>query len=243
MNITSTPQYIENKNSEKIFPDIKDHYNYLAFTYTKCFEAQRITNNKVLRNVPDDLRAQQMILARVTDFIRSIQILTVKGYPEQATVLAASVFELAHTAVYFKHHPQKATKWLDPKSSIHDQMPKFLGVTWYNMVKENYKYLNSDFVDNEYKIYKQLCWEKHSLPIMLDMIIKDNLAHYKAGPYDSEFSINRAWFCMEHSGRLAEMIIGVCFEMELNEIIKIRSELHERAIKRFGTKNPFTESV
>ena len=61
--------------------------------YNLAFKVQTAMEGKRLAQVSDTAWAQFMILMRITDFLRCIQTLAIKGYPEQAGTLAASVFD------------------------------------------------------------------------------------------------------------------------------------------------------
>lgn len=189
-----------------------------------------------------------MILMRITDFLRSMRFITLNGYPEQALTLASSIFELSHTAAYFLHNPEAVDKWYSC-DDIQAKMPNLIGVNDYkNLVKKNYSYKDLEaHSDNEYKVYKQLCWMKHSHPIMQDLLLIDNNIQFPIGPYTDEKSINHAWFTIEHSGRLTELVIGNLVNLKdeesiksnLESLAKIRGKLHQKVLARFGSNDPF----
>ncbi len=101
----------EEKAMEKLWPELQEHVNYLSDVYTLAFNIQNSISGMRIGDIRDLVRAQLMILMRITDFLRCIQLLAVKCYPEQAGTLAASVFELAHTAVLFSRSPDDAKEW------------------------------------------------------------------------------------------------------------------------------------
>ncbi len=250
-------EQLEAKALEKNFPEIKDHIDYLDSIYNLCFKTQQMLHDKKIKEISDLLRAQMMILMRITDFLRSMFHLIIKGYPEQAGTLAASIFELAHTALSFSKYPNAVTEWLK-SDSIHDEMPKLLKIAlegknfvqyYPQLIKKNYE--NAGHLEHykkEYRIYKQLCWMKHSLPKMQDIIIRAGNAEFQVGPYTNERSINHAWFSIEHGGRLAEFVIDCVLKSgegddsllnELQETGKIRENLNKKALERFGSDDPF----
>src|ERR1700728_3866324 len=106
-------QEAEDEASETVWPDLQAHVNYLSDVYSLAFRIQRAIQGKRISDISDVTRAQLMILMRMTDFLRCIQLLTVKCYPEQAGTLAASIFELAHTAVLFTRSPEEPAQWLN----------------------------------------------------------------------------------------------------------------------------------
>jgi cytochrome c1 len=114
-----------------------------------------------------------------------------EGYPEQAGTLAASVFELAHTALFLELDADKATEWLGA-GSIEDQMPReVLGTNWREVVRLNTRDSGDVTVaEREYQVYISLCWMKHSLPKMQDMRVEsDGKVGLIFGPYSDERSI------------------------------------------------------
>jgi hypothetical protein len=155
----------EDEASEKIFPDIQEHVNYLNDVYNLCFAIQLKLGGTPIHALEDYFRAQLMILMRITDFLRPVILLCAKGYPEQAATLTASIFELAHTAVVFSYKPEAAKQWLE-SDDLTEKVPQlFKFNNWKCVVKENCKQSgNPDMAEHEYYIYKQLCWMKHSHP-------------------------------------------------------------------------------
>ncbi len=247
----STPRTIEQEEKEastKLFPQIKDHLNYANDAYGLAFTLQEAIGGKRFADISDIARAQFMILMRITDFLRSIQWLALKGYPEQAGTLAASVFELAHTAAFFAHSPETAKEWLTA-TSIKKQAPRDIpGRNWKDVVKANCEHAGvPGNTEPEYQVYQQLCWMKHSLPKMQDMRVELDGVSLVFGPHTDERAISHAWFSMEHSGRLTEFVASLLIEefgtQETKTALKVlgetREALKKRAIERFGQENPF----
>lgn len=243
-----TIEYEEQKAFKQILPELKEHLVFLDEIYMFCFNAGQSLNVKTYNQVSKTLRCQLMILMRITDFLRSIRFLVINGYPEQACTLASSIFELAHTAAYFLHTPEAADKWYG-FNDIEANMPQLLGVNGYkDLVKRNYAYKNiQEFSTHEYNIYRQLCWIKHSHPIMQTLTLKENKAQFRIGPYTDEDSINHAWFCIQHSCRLAIVVINnletlkdeEAIRIKLEALEKTRIELSKKALARFRSDDPF----
>lgn len=247
----NTLQNVEDRASECLFPELKEHLSYLNAVYNLAFEVQTRLEGMLLAEVSQAAWAQFMILMRITDFLRCAQLLTIKGYPEQAGALTASVFELAHSAAFFSHSPDKATAWLKA-DSIEEEMPwQILGGSWKRIVATNCEQLGGrDTTESEYQVYRQLCWMKHSLPKMQDMRIdaRDRFSLI-FGPYTDERAISHAWFAMEHAGRLTELVISLLMDEFGNDQTKSalellgrkRAALSKRASERFGQENPFKQ--
>jgi hypothetical protein len=185
---------------------------------------------------------------RCTDYLRAVQLLSIKGYPEQAGTLAASIFELAHTAMFFAHTPDKATTWVEADSIEQDMPRATLGTSWKQVVKVNFERLGAPtYAESEYQVYSQLCWMKHSLPKMQDMRVTAEGAELQFGPYTDERAVNHAWFALEHAGRLVESTISLLIDTfgcpnvrdDLNSLSSRREALKQLAIGRFGSFDPF----
>ena len=248
----STVQQAEEQAMDKVWPDLRAHVNYLSDVYSLAFKIQMAISGKRIADIPDVARAQLMILMRITDFLRCIQLLALKCYPEQAGTLAASIFELTHTAVLFARLSGEATKWLRA-NSIRQQVPrKLFGATWKELVKANCEHYGAaDRAELEYQVYEQLCWMKHSLPKMQDMRVERDGASFIFGPHTDERALSHAWFSMEHAGRLSEFVIALLTNAYGTDAIRAalqalnarNAELREKAIVRFGRASPFDESA
>jgi hypothetical protein len=120
------------------------------------------------------------------------------------------------------------------------------GLTWKRIVDANAE--NRESAKGEYRVYRQLCWMKHSLPKMQDMrVVTDQSFELVFGPHTDERAINHAWFSLEHAGRLTEITISLVanklgndeIRTELDALTERRSDLSRRASERFGATNPF----
>jgi hypothetical protein len=106
----------------------------------------------------------------------------------------------------------------------------------------------------EYKVYRQLCWAKHSNPVLQKLHgyhTQPQKVTAQNGPDLSENAIRESWFALEHGAALA--FIALCsfarnhVEPEpraslLQEIQKIgerRKALEAKAKARWGTNDPF----
>jgi hypothetical protein len=233
----------EDDASKQLFLALREHLNYANDVRNLTFKIQRAIGARLLSDVPDVVRAQLMILTRITDYLRGIQLLAVKGYSEQAGTLAATIFELAHTAMFFSHSPERAERWLAARS-IKQKMPSgILGSNWEKSVKVNCHRLgDGTLAESEHQVYRQLCWMTHSLPKMQDRRLASDSVDLKFGPHSDEHAINHAWFALEHAGRLTEITVDLLLDAfsteetrkELRKVSERRHLLHRMAIDRFG---------
>jgi len=238
---------VEANVRKEIAPLIGEPHDFLAKVYTLCFMTVSLFTGQEVELKP--ITAQLQLLVRLTDFLRPIKTLCVNGYPEQAGTLTASVFETAHTILYFSHESSDAIKWIQ-SDSIDEQMPKMMGgKTWEQIVNSNYKHFNLTNPVAEYRIYKQLCWMKHGLPQMTKLIEKDGGAEFLYGPYTSDRSINHAWFAMYHAGRLALLAISTVLSQapkpldsvltERDQLTLLMEALNAKAAKKWPDPSPF----
>ena len=198
-------QYQEAEAYKKNFPKLKDYLEYFEFLYNFCFDLHYMLNQKSIKDAGELLNGQMMILMRITDFLRCIGEEITKGYPEQAGTLAASIFELAHTGIYFLFEPGAVKKWFG--GSKEDKMPKLIGKSNYSeLVKFNYSKFDQDS-KYEYQLYQELCWMKYSHPVMQDILINTH-AQFLMGPYTDDRAIHNSKFIIVHSGRLTEFFIS-----------------------------------
>jgi hypothetical protein len=243
-------QQAEEQAAVEVFPDLKAHVQYVNDVYNLAFRIQAAIDGRRLADISDVARAQFVILMRITDVLRCIQLLAVKCYPEQAGTLAASIFELTHTVVLFSRSPDDAKEWLRAHS-IKLQVPRELfGTNWKELVKANCEHLGAgDRATAEYQVYEQLCWMKHSLPKMQDMRVEEGGVSLIFGPHTDERALSHAWFSMEHAGRLTAFVIALLItdfgndetRAALHALAVRNAELRELAIARFGQENPFDE--
>jgi hypothetical protein len=243
-----TVQKSEDQALKAVWAQIEAHVCYLNDVYNLAFKLQMAIGGIRIADIPDVARAQLMILMRITDYLRCVQLLNLKCYPEQAGTLAASIFELAHTAVYFARSPAAATQWLSARS-IKEQVPRELfGTNWKELVKANAGYCGApNSAEPEYQVYQQLCWMKHSLPKMQDMRVEEDGVSLIFGPYTDERALSHAWFSMEHAGRLTEFVMSLLLDKfgadetraALRALAVKNTELHDMGIARFGSENPF----
>ena len=205
-NIMNNVEDLEIKAYKEIHPHLKEHLDYSKKVYNFCFKIHYMLDNNSLSNVGDMLKSQIMILMRITDFLRCIHHTLERGYPEQACTLAASIFELTHTAVYFSYDQDAMKKWLDCKD-VESRMPNLIGKrTYTKIVEHNCNILSLD-TEKEKKLYNLFCGMKHSHPTLQDILIKNDEASFLIGPYSDDRAIKIARFVLHYSGRLIELLI------------------------------------
>lgn len=137
---------------------------------------------------------QLMLLMKMADCLRVVQTASIFGYPHQAGMLCSSLWEMAHTIIYFSHTPEGVEKYIEASQDTQKKMPGLLGKKWQQICNENSAYMWSNRNANELKIwqeaewshYEKLCKIKHSHPFHINRVKKINEMEIEVvyGPYD-----------------------------------------------------------
>ncbi len=202
-----------------------------------------------LARMPESRKVCFVLFARLANDLRCIALLSGHGYSEQAAIVAASVFESAHTISYIRDNEARAQAWnahrhprntFRPVPKLIEATAKFLGVPD-----------PKKFVRGEKRIYAQLCWSKHLRSIVLGFRPPEERATrgtFDLGPDTSEFGIRNAWFVLQHSGRLGLTAVDVFQNTHatvlnvaraLGECRETYDRLDAQAKERWGTEDPF----
>ena len=152
----------EARAAEILLPQIVDHLNHAATTCNLINRLNVSFDGPEFESMPESLRVRLVLNARIADDLRAIQHLSSMGYCEQSCTVAASVFEVAHIAVFIGADDDFAIEWIE----FGDLKQNFRPVKL--LVRATDARLNLDDVDGaikrEYGIYRQLCWVKHTNP-------------------------------------------------------------------------------
>lgn len=144
------------------------------------------------------------LLSRLYNDLKSIYLLSLKGYSVQAATIACAFYEAALTVIFIDEE-KKGEKWL--QHNKREQGYSNMG----NLKKEVVKKLNwsSDTHDILKKYYTELSMAKHSNPLTLTVHsfveVKDSEGSYKGlnyGPEFSEASFRLSWFSIIMSMQL-----------------------------------------
>ncbi|MCL5260912.1 MAG: hypothetical protein M1561_04450 [Gammaproteobacteria bacterium] len=253
--IQNSVQQAEKEAFEKITPHISKHLDYTTQVYDILCQVNLLLVGKKLKEIPYTHFVHQILIARIADYLRPVILLTQQGYVDQAATLAASMFELAHTLLYIGCDIDRARLW-GKANEIEDEMPrKVFGKNWLEIISCNKEIYDETFInDDEYNVYKQLCWMKHSLPCLQGMSYdKDEEAVWVSfAPRWDNNAVRIASFALQHSGRYGQLAVGSLFinHAITNELIEkkqfeastLRLQLHNEGITKYGNSSPFKET-
>jgi len=140
--------------------ELKNHISLAAQVHD--FVEHVATHDQIVTPKPTETRAlERLLLRRLGEEYRSVDLLAVCGHGFQAMSACANLFELAHTLGYIVSNDAAAKEWL--ASDDRKRTP------WkvFTLVERNGKKLgwNKARIDEEYGRYSFLCGFKHNNPI------------------------------------------------------------------------------
>ncbi|MEK5321796.1 hypothetical protein NSS94_21515 [Paenibacillus sp. FSL L8-0644] len=151
------------------------------------------------------------LLSRLYNDLKSIYLLSLKGYSVQAATIACAFYEAALTVICIDNEEEKGRKWLKHKDTVHGYSKTSV------LNREVVKKLNwsSDTWDNLKKVYTYLSMAKHSNPLILTVHsfveVNDDKGSYKDfnyGPEVSEASFRLSWYSILMSMQLGNAALG-----------------------------------
>jgi len=248
-------EYAEEQASKKNIPRLKAHITYATKVYNILCKTNMLLEGKGVNDISYSYFIHQVLIAKISDFTRPISLLSSMGYVDQAATLAASVFELSHTLLYIGCDESRAQKWKEA-DTIDSGMPrKVFNLSWASLVECNKKtYDNTMMNEHEYNIYQQLCWMKHSLPMLQGMNYDQHreAMGVRFAPFDDENAIRMASFSLMHSGRYGQLAVA---SLLLNHVVEnsemtnmqaeasiLRTRLNKEDSERYGDESPFKKT-
>src|SRR2546428_57613 len=181
-------------------PELRDHLALTTAAFNLIARLALLTeiHTTPMNVLPKSLHVAVMLLFRLANDLRSVQMLAGTGYPVQALVLVASMYEVAYTAAFIGNDESLAQEWLD----YDDPTRLFRDVR--SLTKEALTKLDlvdrPDRPDLEYRNYTMLCWAKHANPILeraWAVDVQGGTVTSTMGPNTSPLAVRFAWFALE----------------------------------------------
>jgi hypothetical protein len=181
----------------KAFPTLENFGNQVVQLGELILENQSPIAVKELELRKSDLVCRYLFLRIMTD-IFAIFKLAFSGYSLQATTLASSSFETAFMIIYVGDDNIKAEEWLNNKNPFKSV------VSVKNSIKKALEHtglVDSQLVDDYYKVYQQMCGAKHpnvnTQGIFQHRHVKDGI-QLEYGPNTASHHIyNSVWTLVE----------------------------------------------
>lgn len=235
-------------------PHLKDHALLTEKAFNLIGEVLGWVPETPLHEVSQSRKVLTALLVRLSNDLRCVALLALRGYPIQAAALVTCMYEVAYSIAYIRSDNRLAQEWIDHG----DPTRPFRQVK--HMTEKVLKRLGVADVDRQtdtqYRIYRQLCMAKHANPLF--QMQHGYLLRYERvismnGPDTSESAIRAAWFALEHAARLTFLAVAgyVDSHIRLDRRGDLKSkietigagsqELARKAAQRFGMEDPFPE--
>lgn len=192
---------------EELEPKLHPHLALSADAFTLITDLVAASPQGLrMKDLPPSLHVATKLLLRLSNELRGIELLTVRGYPMQACNIAASAYEVAFTIGYIGDDDARAQVWGD-----HNNPTRF---PWDipTMTRETLRALGSPDLETEtaaaYRVYRQCCMAKHGNPILegrFGVQVGDGNVVIINGPDTSEDAIRPARYALEHAVGVAIM--------------------------------------
>lgn len=244
-----TLEQTEAQAARALQSELAEHLDFNSKAWALVVRVLGAQQGQVTTRMPESRKVCLVLLSRLANDLRCVSLLCERGYAEQAAIIAASIFEIAHTICYIRCDEERAKAWI-----AHTQ-PRRAFKPIPELIKATAKLLGVQNVDAvvrvEQRVYAQLCWPKHASPIILGFRPKEERPKHGAfylGPDTADFAVRTAWFVLQHSGRHALLAVDVFQDthaavLDVARVIAgqrvVYDQLVAQAQERWGTDDPF----
>ncbi len=242
----------ERQAQEYLNIELDDHLKLTQAAFNLISNAVSEIPEQAVRSMPQSLKVSVALINKLSNDLRTASLLALLGYPIQAAEVVASLYEAAFTIAHIGADERLAQEWIN-----HDDPTKPFTNTRTMTRSGLAKLAVTDLgkqTSKQYLAYRQLCMAKHANPLVqmqhgFQLVSGDVLAFN--GPDTSEPAVRAAWFALEQSASLAFFALASFISNhvpperqpelfdKLEDIARVRKELNERAIARWGPEDPF----
>jgi hypothetical protein len=253
---TARLQDVEAQAVADLTPKLKDHLVLTAEAFNTITQVVASIPDAPMKDLPASLHVATKLLLRLSNDLRSIDLLTIYGYPVQGCSVCASAYEVAYAIGYIGGDNARAQVWAD-----HDDPTRY---PWdvRTMTRETLAALG---VPNpnaqaavEYRVYRQLCMAKHGNPLFegrFGLQVRDETVTMFNGPNVSNEAVRAARFALEHAAGVSVIALTSFLQNHLSRYVVTeeltrfvgrvdalgarRKELEAAAIAEYGNEDPF----
>ena len=244
-----TIEDIEEQAVHSLTTELAEHLAFNSKVWAIAVRALDVLQRHDLRRMPRSRKICLVLLTCLANNLRCVALLSERGYSEQAAIIGASIFEIAHTICFIGADEDRAQSWINhkhPRRSFRP-IPELIRATAQQLDAPN----PAEAVKVEQRVYAQLCWPKHASRLILGIRPPDeHPTHGKfyLGPETDDFSVRTAWFALQHSGRHGLLAVDMIQNthatvLGLGDIImecrSIYDQLVAQSKERWGTEDPF----
>jgi hypothetical protein len=158
---------VETQWRQKYRPALEPLLTLTARTH-KLF-AEVATHSAVTETPPSEQKTvERVLLRRLGEELRAIELLAESGHGFQAITLAATLFEQSHFLTYISDSETRAKEFLS-----WDRPDKAMAMTIRDLVKASgaIRLWSVERIAEEYKTYQYLCGFKHNNPMFMRTIL------------------------------------------------------------------------
>ncbi|MCH7930429.1 MAG: STAS/SEC14 domain-containing protein [Proteobacteria bacterium] len=240
---------IEAQATGELKSELTEHLEFNSKVWALVVRVIGAFQGHDLAQMPESRKVCFVLLARLANDLRCVALLSERGYSEQAAIIAASVFEIAHTICYIRDDEERALAWIQHRE------PKRAFKPIAQLIRATAEYIEAPNIEqvirNERRNYAQLCWPKHASPLILGFRPPEERQKHGTfylGPDTTDFSVRTAWFALQHSGRHGLLAVDVFQNTHATVLDVARAVANWRVIydqlvaqaqDRWGTDDPF----
>lgn len=154
---------VEEQVRAQLEPHLAPYAEFAGHAFTLIEDVTDIASSGVLpQTAPANI--QLTVLGRLQGDLRACWLSASVGYALPAMTLASSIQEIAFGAAYLESSDDRAREWVE-----HENEKKQYPECGHRRTIESVApllLLSPVQVDQEYQIYRQLCWAKHGNPVL-----------------------------------------------------------------------------
>ncbi|PYM18033.1 MAG: hypothetical protein DMD78_28790 [Candidatus Rokuibacteriota bacterium] len=195
-----------------IGPKLAGHLQLCERSFLVMSKALMALPERTIKDTPQACRVCAGLLIKISNDLRTVALLALRGYPVQAATLTSSLYESAVTIGYIADDNALAEAWIAHGGQ--DPLKPFRGV--WEMTKQAVTRLSlpDSEVQTEtlYRHYTQLCWAKHgNSAFLLDQTFQRIAGGVEGsnGPSTSDAALRASSFALEQAVRLVFLACAV----------------------------------
>ena len=206
----------ENDVRRQLASGLREYEALTASIYNAVLEACNFYAANPQISTPS-ANLQMLLLQRLIADLRVCQDAACTGYALQAMTLAATVHEVAYGLAYIGASDQRAREW-----SEHTNERKQYPLSGHkSCIQDAGKHIGLDAaqIDQEYRIYQELCWGKHANPVLqreYGALDRGDHAEVQQQPYYSERTLAFGRYGLFHALRSVATALVVFSKLHLD---------------------------
>jgi hypothetical protein len=213
---------VEEQWQERNLPLLREHLDCASRAH--AWIARLATHEDIVRTpVSEMLGVSRLLLRRLGEELRAVEILALSGHGFQAATAACNLFEQSHYLTYVGISLENAKKFIE-WTELHKSIVRIIDLVNASGVARGW---NKDRCDDEYGKYRFLCGFKHNNPVFQRILTLPSDPDLYMSQYALAESI---WSCSTAIGLFAVQFLEV---EHLNEFLDELNPIMEEARNLF----------